>query len=311
MEQIAKKFNFKRGLEQIFVYKLNEEYQNENSLWRHVTESKDLFVAIRDNYINVYFKGNSLLRIELNDKRITYSTHYKFLISKNFKPTYIRKIGESELEKHNITAEKFILADIKKASIPYSGIEKSGLHKIIQSNDNIIDCEIAFSNYAETENSRIDLTSLNLEDGAFKLCFYEAKHYNNPEIRKNETSDENIDIIKVSSQIDRYKKLIDGHGSEIIDGYVKVITNLKDLHGECFEKWNNFAPVEQIKLEINPNVKLIVFGFDDDQKNGKHFKSTFEKLERQLKKENVLKKGNPSGFTNGIKSSPPFLSKIK
>ena len=47
---------FKRGLDCQFVSRLNALYEVK-SLWRELVARNDTFVAIRDNYVNVYHSG--------------------------------------------------------------------------------------------------------------------------------------------------------------------------------------------------------------------------------------------------------------
>ena len=38
-----------------------------------------LFIAIRDGYLNVYYSGNSLLKLSLDGERLAGEIHYKYL----------------------------------------------------------------------------------------------------------------------------------------------------------------------------------------------------------------------------------------
>ena len=47
---------FKRGLDPDFIEHLNEMYDSGN-WWRNLVDNKELFLAIRDNSINIYYCG--------------------------------------------------------------------------------------------------------------------------------------------------------------------------------------------------------------------------------------------------------------
>ena len=51
---------FKRGLDQIFVDRLNKEY-NKDGWWKKIADHPKLTIAIRNNDLNVYYHGNSIL----------------------------------------------------------------------------------------------------------------------------------------------------------------------------------------------------------------------------------------------------------
>jgi len=54
---------FTRHLGDPFVDALNDCYQREGSWWRRIADDPDVFIAIRDGYLNVYVSGGSLLRV--------------------------------------------------------------------------------------------------------------------------------------------------------------------------------------------------------------------------------------------------------
>ncbi len=55
--------NFKRGLDDEFVDRLNEVYRA-RGWWHSLVNDRDLFIAIRDNYLNVYYRGGSVLKLK-------------------------------------------------------------------------------------------------------------------------------------------------------------------------------------------------------------------------------------------------------
>lgn len=66
-----------RGLKQNFFDCLQHGFLK--PLITRVKEDKDLDLQIRDNYINVYFKGNSLLKLSpIKDSEYKVELHQKF-----------------------------------------------------------------------------------------------------------------------------------------------------------------------------------------------------------------------------------------
>lgn len=80
-------WEFKHGISEDFILALNSEYEKgKSNWWYNLLNANDLrkkkkafFLAIRDESINIYYKGNSIVKISF-DKRsgvIKGQTHYK------------------------------------------------------------------------------------------------------------------------------------------------------------------------------------------------------------------------------------------
>ncbi len=70
---------FDRGLDDEFVECLNMEYAK-GGWWRAFVDDPKLFVAIRDNRLNVYYRGCSLPQIRCEAGAVVGQTHYKFVL---------------------------------------------------------------------------------------------------------------------------------------------------------------------------------------------------------------------------------------
>ena len=69
-----------------FVNALNKKYFEAASWWRQAGRlTQETFVAIRVYYLNVYYRGNSLLKLEpkLRDKSMVGQVHCKYLLRPN------------------------------------------------------------------------------------------------------------------------------------------------------------------------------------------------------------------------------------
>ena len=78
---MKKKCEFNRGIKNIaFINALNQLYNDENSFWHKMIMDKELFVAIRDNYINVYYNGQCICLLKYSNKgSVLGKTHGKYL----------------------------------------------------------------------------------------------------------------------------------------------------------------------------------------------------------------------------------------
>lgn len=294
--------NFKRGLDQNFVDLLNEMYNEPGGWWRKFVKDEELFLAIRNNYINVYYRGNNLLKLERQgrgrNRTIVGKIHYKYLLQPRVDEPYV-EVVDGKLCFQDTKGLFFESLDIKKLKAtadPYAGPEKTGVYEIICANRNILDTEVGFS----TPRSYVDFSALIETEQGVKIVFFEAKHFTNKELRAN-----NKKVPKVVDQIEKYARLLQEHHKEVIKSYCQVCCNLRDLRGfaEKCTKWHKMIEDianEQKNLCVDTNPRLVVFGYDRDQENGDVWKGHREKLEDKIGKSRVLLKGDSKGFTCGI-----------
>lgn len=301
---------FKRGLSPDFVERLNEEYKS-GGWWKAIADDQQLFVAIRDEYLNVYWKGNSLLRLRMEAGALIGEAHYKYLLRPDCANPYISIAGG--YPKIGNPADFFFsdiseLAALKRAADVYAGEEKGGVHKIVMSNPNIIDVEVAFGTTNEKSGARvaqrIDFAALREINGAWELAFYEAKAFSNPELRANGED------VPVLSQIEGYKQFLREAKAEIADSYRTVCGNLFSLQGkglngryEFIRAGLNNLAAGQCDFKISDDVRLVVFGYDGDQANGKIWEIHHSKLcasPTLQRGKHLLLRGDPKKLTAGI-----------
>ena len=169
---------FNRGLDDAFVDALNKEY-DKDGWWRAFVGDKDVFLAIRENYVNAYYRGCSLLRLSWEAGAFVGEVHYKYLLRPSASNEYVKVVdGRANLD----NAKSRFLDDIgeidslKKAATPYAGDEKTGVHNILSANNNILDVEIAFGkDESDTGAPRLDFAAIRKSGKEAKVVFFEAK----------------------------------------------------------------------------------------------------------------------------------------
>lgn len=296
---------FNRDLVDGFVDALNAAYSGDSGWWRNLADDPDIFVAIRGGYLNAYYKGNSLMRLNLKGGKLCGDIHYKYLLKPTRKPEYVSVVdGTPSVESH---ADLFLsdlsdVASLKKAASPYVGVEKAGVHDIIRSNPNIVDVEIAFGSTEGDDGKptapRVDFAALQEDEDAVRLRFFEAKHFSNPELRASG------DKPPVLAQIERYGDLLSAHAGDVLAAYMRVFSYLQNMQGNALhngvrDHLMRLVLSEEKPLELDPNPRLVVFGFDDDQKKGAAWAPHLQKL-REAIGDRLLCRGNAKGFTAGI-----------
>lgn len=251
---------FKRGITNSeFIKALNNLYSDKTSFWYKIVNDNDLFIAIRDEYLSVYFKGQSLCKLSFHEGVIKGETHKKYLgvCSSGYFVSNDGLIINEDAKIRHLSELESIKENIRN----YVGKEKFESYKEVMDEKNrVIDVEITMiknkvsnpQKHSDYEISSIDYLSLEKN----KLVFYEAKHYSNPEIRSRTTP-------KVFEQVDRYERALHNHKNEILHSYKTILKNLSDL--KLLKKGSYTKD-----LEIDFNPYLIVFDIDKKENADGH-----------------------------------------
>jgi len=259
----------KRKLEESIEKNLIKSSLWTNKIKKDRDQNKPVFLAIRDNEIDFYYKGGRLF----NFTNSGFKTHIKYasVISAKGKDY----LTENELTNYRLASDfETDYNRIKENCSNYSGVENAGIselyhrHSYLSYMDNVIvlDIEVSFESLSkEKKQDRIDILLFNKEKQI--LQFVEAKHYSNSEIWSNTTP-------KVIGQIKRYEDQINHGKKNIIGQYKEYVKILNRIFGVSLPEPN----------DIEPKVTLLVFGFDRDQEQGR-LKNLI------VKKENKVYKG--------------------
>ncbi|KAF0117627.1 MAG: hypothetical protein FD149_1066 [Rhodospirillaceae bacterium] len=298
--------DFARGIGKDFVKRLNEEYEK-CGWWHAISSDPELFIAIRKEYLDVYLKGNRLLELRLKKGQLVGETHYKYLLLPNV-PKHDIQIDNGMVVLPDASAlfctEVSNVRSLKRAADPYAGGEKDGVHKIVMSNPNVIDVEVALSIEGNGEDAsaakRIDFVALSPAADGAQLVFFEAKLFSNKGVLRAEGDDEP----QVVKQIEDYRNLLVEHAADLERSYRVVCGNLSALKGvqERYAKQADLMrdiAAGRTPLHVNEAVRLVVFDFDEDQRDGKIWTPHRKKLDSLLGKR-LLLRGNPKEFTRGI-----------
>ncbi len=290
--------DYRRFISQDFVEALNELYEREpTGWWRGLLADPDVFVAFRDGALNAYFRGCSIAQLRLVGAEVRASTHYKYLLKPVLKsPMVEARQGAfqfpSSWQENPAAAFTSSLADldaIKRAAKPYAGGEKKLVGDVIRRNGAVFDVEIALTREAEGEVAdgesakaadRIDIAALKANGAGIELVFYEAKLFQNQELRASGDAD-----ARVIGQIEKYVQLLEKYQAEIRESCLLAAQNVLDVHGlSNARKTQARTLLEQAKnFTINTSPVLIVGGFDADQRDGEVWKSHHKKLVDALK----------------------------
>jgi hypothetical protein len=250
------------------------------SWWRRFAEDPELFVAVRDGSVNVYSRGASLLKLSLRDGRLVGQLHPKYLLRPDA-DGYV-EVRDGRADTSPATLINLDVTDpalLARAALPWSGAEKSGVHEVLRANETVLDVEAALVT-PEGVTRRVDFVNLEARDGVIKLVFYEAKCFDNPELRARDKAP------PVLAQLDAYEALLIDQERDVLGAYRDAIEAFLSLQGAALRRPSRDALMRQVRagtrLVLDPKPRLYVFGFDADQRDGAAWGVHRAKLEAAL-----------------------------
>ncbi len=298
---------FNRGLDSAFVAAFNKEYDKGGWL-RGLVDDSEIFLAIREHYVNFYYRGCSLLKLERLDAAMVGRVHYKYLLRPDSDDPYITVL-DGQPDFRGGARNLFLrglddIGAIKRAAEPYVGTEKAGVHNIVRDNPNILDVEIAFGISGTDESGasapRVDFAAIRGAGQRATIVLYEAKHFSNRQALRAE-GDRVPEVVK---QIETYRGLLEANLDAVITSYRRVCCNLLSLRGVAGHHPERHAMLKDIasgsrRLELDPHPRLAVFGYDADQRSGTNWEPHRKKLDKLLGGR-LLRKGHSEQFVRGI-----------
>jgi hypothetical protein len=202
-----------------------------------ITYKRFLRLAVRDQYLNFYYKGQSVAKVGFDIKNNVYfQTHSKYLGFDSKKYIRLGSKGFFECPKSGDISEYKEIGSIKDRALGHVGAEKEFVDSIVAANGSVIDMEMAFPADKElplkagrTRGSayRVDIVALEQsEDLQTRLVFWEAKMSNNSELKRRR------DEPKIVEQVRNYKRYLENekHRKSIVNAYGNTCSILVKLH---------------------------------------------------------------------------------
>ncbi|WP_293905666.1 hypothetical protein [Phenylobacterium sp.] len=284
---------YRHHVSEVFVRALNALHEHvDGGWWRSLLGDPDIFIAFRDGALNAYYRGCSLAQLRLVGTEVRAFTHYKYLLKPALKsPMVEARQGVFQFPANwgedpatVFTSSLADLSAIKRAAKPYAGGEKKFVGEVIRRNNTVFDVEIALTREAEGEvpegesgksADRIDIASLKESEAGVELVFYEAKLFQNGELRASGDAD-----ARVIGQIGRYVNLLGKYQAEIRTSCLRAAQNVVDLEGLSDSRKAQAKALlgRADSFTISTNPFLIVGDFDADQRDGDVWKKHHQKL---------------------------------
>jgi hypothetical protein len=232
-----------------------------NTLVERSHKDPDINIQVRGNYLSVYYRMGNLLKIELKNKQVVCSLHYKYLIGDR-RRQYIDVTPSGNdlavsVPSCNLVAsilDKENFKRIKSNIAALAGEEKCIQSKLVNHNrKTLIDAEIAFNESgamidAEEDKAsggnktRIDL--VNYDKKRKLLVFIELKQVFDERLYSDSQG-----FKEVNEQIAKYTAFAKKHEEKLIKAYNDVIAVKKKLQLLPSDSVLWSAKIERIELK--------------------------------------------------------------
>jgi hypothetical protein len=258
---------------------------NPPSWWKNLLADQELYFDIRkDNYINVYYNGGSIMRLEGEDDYKA-QIHFEYIPLQQEKNYVSYNINDKEIEFENLKIlslnnfNEDVLTKIKKRIRQFypNNSEKGIQGRIVTTHNNF---EIADGFFLDTEfqyeKSRIDLIWVNIRTK--QIYFIELKTINDGRLYIDRYKD-NGKIETIDAQLNKYYEFAKENSLKLVDYYDNVFKIKKNLNilpefvkektlkdysivpkpillvGDCSNEW-----IEQNARKLDEELKDIAFG---------------------------------------------------
>lgn len=300
-----------RGLSEDFLAALRAlaEDEREPNWWRDVLADPRLLVAVRREGLDVHYRGGSLSQVGCEGGRIVANTHVKYLMRQEQVRIPLDADGMFSKDPGPALWERYQGPETLEATIAaakaYAGEEKAGVHDPVRRAPPVVDVEIALASPAETgeatsaARNRIDVASPNeTEGGRLALVFHEAKRFANGDPRAKGGGEP-----KVLGQMRDYEGAIAARAAILPGEYARVakaLVAIDAMRRPLLEARNEKpAPLDPMipraaegePIAVDPKPRLVVFGFDEAQRDDEGWQDHLDKLKKRVR---VFATGEPN-----------------
>lgn len=264
-----------------------EWWNNLLSLWRPSgvqAGAYGLRLAVRNNYLNFYRRGQSIARVEIgNGGMPVATTHIKYVDDSKNVPVgqeYVKLRDEwlirdgkpwKRYEGMNTLTAWIEAIDGKPDAAGengYAGVEKKFVDKVVAENPNIIDLEMGLPAWREQKTApRMDIVEIETSGNGRRVVFWEAKRISDSRVRcrVDVVRDEKPEVLKQLAAYRRFLTEEDTHMELVAVAYknaANLLKKLRDMADDLGEKHplgaEILAAASEANLGVDHNPRLLV-----------------------------------------------------
>ena len=230
-----------------------------------------LRLGIRNGYVNFYCGGQSVALVRFGKRELSAKIHVKYLACNQAKESKA-SLGQSHVtisKPDSMLPEYGSVEEWMANTRGYQGKEKKFVERVVATNSNIIDLEMALPSFLGKDDKkvapRMDIVALEPNDTGWRIVFWEAKLVTSPEAR----AAGNIDP-KVIVQCKNYHHWLNtGLNKEaVIKAYRETCRLLANFHEDAEKAGIAMAPLGEgiravaakrdVSLSVDDRVRLLV-----------------------------------------------------
>ncbi len=267
----------KRRLEDLAASPTDNWWKDLLTLWGPSGTGKverPLRLAVRDNYLNFYLRGQSVARVGFNGQSRPYvDVHVKYAFEEANEQAYARLIdGEVAHAKPGQTvryAGASTLWEWMARAARWETPEKAEVERVVADSGGVIDLEMGLPAHGEqTTTLRMDLIALEPVASGARIVFWEAKRITDARLRASGSKDP-----EVMTQVADYRNYLadEIHRQAVIEAYAQTCSLLGD-----FAEWSGVGgkplaldPLVRKaaniprKLDLDTTPRLVIFGTEE------------------------------------------------
>lgn len=248
--------------------------------------SRQLRLALRDDYFNLYRKGQSVARVSFDSSgRPSVHVHVKYVFEGSTDQGYARLSEGVVTYSPSGRSEPYAGASTLRAWIARAAVwetpEKAHVDQLVSDNLGVIDLEMGLPAADQQATAlRIDVVALEPASCGARVVFWEAKRITDGRIRSRSARPEVMDQIEAYTRYFAVPERV----AIVTDAYRETCRALRHFRDMASAR----APLHlgelvsavasgEIRLDLDPTPRLVVFG-TQDQIAGRDWRSHEAKL---------------------------------
>jgi hypothetical protein len=234
---------------------------------------RPLRLAVRDNYLNFYLRGQSVARVAFDGQCRPYvDVHVKYAFAGAQDQAYARLtdagIIHSKAGYSAPYAGASTLFEWMERAARWETAEKAEVERVVADNAGVIDLEMGLPAHGDQKTAlRMDLIALEPNGRGSNVVFWEAKRITDGRLKARDGDAE------VMSQINAYRAYLAqaDHRRAVIEAYAQTCTLLVDFAEAASEgsKPLNLDPevrrvaTDHNRLDLDTIPRLVIFGTEE------------------------------------------------